>query len=394
MKAHLKWLALCTLFFSGMTQAATTTFFSNSQPYALDQSGQTFNALTSEGYVFTYAQDKLFTGGGPAPIGRNNVVAWPNGLHAQAVTIAPFEKAHVTITRVDGNPFDILAFSITIYSNTAAGGANFEVVPTLQGVDLYADPVYFEAAGPWGARYTYSRTGTVGPSGVIPNSQNTSPLTGADSYKISLFSDFALTGATITTAAQGPTVALNFNNGWSLVGNGSDAPINVSTTFSDTNSFTSVWKWVLAQNAWALHAPSLAAQGGTVLADYLASKGYQSLTTIAGGEGFWVNAMQVGSVNLTNGNAISVAALGPTLTPGWNLVSVGETATPKQFCDSQSGGVTTLWAWDASVIAWYFYAPSLDASGDLSSYITSKGYLDLTAAGKTLGPGVGFWVNK
>ena len=44
--------------------------------------------------------------------------------------------------------------------------------------------------------------------------------------------------------------------------------------------------------------------------------------------------------------------------------------------------------------SWYFYAPSLAASGGLSAYITGKGYLDFTAGGKTLGPGVGFWVNR
>ena len=117
-------------------------------------------------------------------------------------------------------------------------------------------------------------------------------------------------------------------------------------------------------------------------------------TTIAGGEGYWLNAKQAGSVNVTNGNAVSVTTLGPTLIKGWNLVAVGETATPKQFCDAQSGGVTTLWAWDATNTAWYFYAPSLDASGGLSAYIVSKGYRDFAATGKTLGPGVGFWVNR
>jgi hypothetical protein len=187
---------------------------------------------------------------------------------------------------------------------------------------------------------------------------------------------------------------LQDTQGWNLVGNGSDAAIDVPSTYSDTNRFLTVWKWIAAQSAWAFHAPSLAAQGGTALADFVASKGYQLLTTITGGEGYWVNAKQAGSINLSNGNAISVTTLGPTLTKGWNLVSVGETATPKQFCDAQTGGVTTLWAWDATNSAWYFYAPSLDANGGLSTYIASKGYLDFTANSKTLGPGTGFWVNK
>ena len=189
-------------------------------------------------------------------------------------------------------------------------------------------------------------------------------------------------------------VSLNLAQGWNLVGNGSAAPIDVAATFSDTNRFTTVWKWIAAQTTWGSHAPSLYAQGGNALTDYVASKGYQLLTTIAGGEGFWVNAKQAGSINLPAGNPIGVTALSPMLTGGWNLVSLGGTATPKQFCDAQSSGVTTLWAWDATNLAWYFYAPSLDANGGLVNYITSKGYLDFTANNMMLRPGVGFWVNR
>ena len=197
-------------------------------------------------------------------------------------------------------------------------------------------------------------------------------------------------------AASPATGSANFVAGWNLVGNGTDAPIDVAAAFSDANNFLTVWKWVSAQNAWSFYAPALAAQGGTVLADYAASKSYQMLTAISGGEGFWVNAKQAGSVNVAAGNAVSVASLGPSLVKGWNLVSVGESVTPKQFCDAQSGGVTTLWAWDAANSVWYFYSPSLDAAGGttLADYITGKGYRDFAAASKALGPGVGFWVNK
>ena len=79
---------------------------------------------------------------------------------------------------------------------------------------------------------------------------------------------------------------------------------------------------------------------------------------------------------------------------GWNLAALGETATPKQFCEAQGGAVTTLRAWDATNSAWYFYAPSLDTSGGLAGYISAKGYLDFGVIGKTLGIGTGFWVNR
>ena len=170
------------------------------------------------------------------------------------------------------------------------------------------------------------------------------------------------------------THSLDLVPGWNLAGNGTDAALTVGALYSDTSRFVTVWKWVAAQSAWAFYAPSLAAQGGSVLADYVNSKGYQLLTTVAPGEGYWVNAKLAASVALPSGNAISIAALGSTLVSGWNLVSLGQASTPKQFCDAQSSAVTTLWAWDALNSAWYFYAPSLDASGGLLTYINGKGY--------------------
>ena len=55
--------------------------------------------------------------------------------------------------------------------------------------------------------------------------------------------------------------------------------------------------------------------------------------------------------------------------------------------------ITSLWTWDALQSNWYFYAPSLDQSGLLASYITSMKYLDFGAT-RALTPVVGFWVDK
>lgn len=56
--------------------------------------------------------------------------------------------------------------------------------------------------------------------------------------------------------------------------------------------------------------------------------------------------------------------------------------------------LTSLWAWDSALSKWYFYAPSLEKSGELTAYIAGKNYLDFTQHNKTLGNGAGFWVNK
>jgi hypothetical protein len=58
--------------------------------------------------------------------------------------------------------------------------------------------------------------------------------------------------------------------------------------------------------------------------------------------------------------------------------------------------LTSLWAWDATQLGWYFYAPSLEAQGGnaLGAYSSSQGYKDFAASGKTLGNGAGFWVMR
>ena len=245
----------------------------------------------------------------------------------------------------------------------------------------------------WKQAYSYDAGGNRLSMATTPPGVG-STTTGTTTTTTAIAATTTTVATTTSTTQTGSSATLNFVTGWNLTGNGSDAPIDVATTFSDTSRFTTVWTWIAAQSAWAFHAPSLAAQGGTALADYAASKGYRLLATIAGGEGFWVNAEQAAGVNLSGGNAISVATSGARLATGWNLISIGEAATPKQFCAAQGSGVTSLWAWDATANAWYFYAPSLDASNGLASYISSKGYLDFTTANKTLGPGVGFWLNK
>jgi hypothetical protein len=91
------------------------------------------------------------------------------------------------------------------------------------------------------------------------------------------------------------------------------------------------------------------------------------------------------------------------LPPGWSLIAIGDNKTPGEFATmiattppptgQVAASVTTLWAWEATSSGWYFYAPSLVNAGTQASYISSKGYLDFTTAGKTLSPTTGFWVN-
>ena len=187
--------------------------------------------------------------------------------------------------------------------------------------------------------------------------------------------------------------------GWNLLGNSSSGALNVASALGDGSKITTVWKWIARAAKWAFYAPSLA---GQALTDYVTGKGYDVLTTINTGEGFWVNAKTAFTAPLPTGTPISSATF-QGMASGWNLISIGDNKTPRAFNNALNAtppaagdipiNISTLWAWDVLQSNWYFYAPSLDKSGGLTNYIGSKGYLDFGAT-KTLDPTTGFWVNK
>jgi hypothetical protein len=202
-----------------------------------------------------------------------------------------------------------------------------------------------------------------------------------------------------------PVDAVSLSNRWNLLGNSVNAPITVSATFGDPNQVATVWKWLPASSKWAFYSPALA-DGGLA---YAIGKGYDFLTTINGGEGFWVNAKAAFTVPLPAGTVVPTHSFQDQPDPAqnkllkaWNLIAVGDKVMPSVFNLGLSASppasstiplnVTTLWAWDNAAGNWYFYAPGLDAAGGLVSYITTKGYLDFGV--KRLDPTMGFWVNK
>lgn len=175
------------------TDAATTVFFNSSQVATLVASGVSSDTIRSNGYLFTYTRDKLFTGGGGVPIGRPVRVPWPEGVEAQAVTTPPpgvtDYSAKIILRRVDNGLFDLSALTARLLANTAATGAAIEIMPTLNGEDAFNDPLFFDASGYYGSTFSYDTS---------PNPLgSTALLVGFDGYKISLFVDFALTALTL-----------------------------------------------------------------------------------------------------------------------------------------------------------------------------------------------------
>lgn len=215
-------------------------------------------------------------------------------------------------------------------------------------------------------------------------------------------------GAVNTVAVSCPgTVLLP---GWNLLGNTNlmynlAGTVEVAAVLGEEAKVQGVWKWAAPKNKWAFYTPTQA-DGG---AAYAASKGYEFLTTIDYGEGFWVNAKTAHIAPFGASAGLPIPAPVPSgyqlnLVSGWNLIATAEPKTPSQFNASLSAtppaageipiNLHTLWAWDAGQSNWYFYAPSLEAQGGtaLADYVASKNYLDFGA--KVLEPAMGFWVNK
>jgi hypothetical protein len=181
---------------------------------------------------------------------------------------------------------------------------------------------------------------------------------------------------------------LQTTQGWNLLGNSIDKSINVATMFGDTSKVTSVWKWDNAGNKWLFYAPSLSAAEHQ---SYTSSKGFGLLTSIEGGEGYWVNA----KVATDYGTQTGLGVISPKIGAGWNLVASGGTADSKDVSvemfshiSKKTIDVASVWQWAGT--KWNFYAPSLVLDGTLSSYQSSNNYGAFV--GSISGAGKGFWV--
>lgn len=182
--------------------AATTTFFNATQTAIVASTNATSETLRSGAYLFTHSLDNYWyptiSIGGGTPTGRFQSLFWPAGIHAQAITAGPSGSltgqgsAKITIKRVDGAVFDVRSFTAKLLANTAGAGASFEIMPKLQGEDVLNDPLALDATGYGGMTFSYT----------------TPTLTGSDSYDISLWVDFALTGITLYDASPAPAPAL------------------------------------------------------------------------------------------------------------------------------------------------------------------------------------------
>lgn len=323
------------------------------------------------------------------------------------------------------------AYSYTVAACDAAGNCSAQssaaLTSTLGGTDTTAPtvPVALTATSvsasqinlTWAAStdstgvtsYKVYRAGLlVSTVGNITSFSNTG-LTASTAYSYAVSacdaagncSALSLTASASTLASGSSGGTLNVAIGWNLLGNSNNAPLTVASAFGNAANVATVWKWLPATSKWAFYTPSLA-DGG---AAYAATKGYDLLTTINAGEGFWVNAVSSFSATLPVGTAVTSSSFA-SMPAGWRLAAVGDNPTPLEFNNALGmapptpgqilANLTSLWAWDSSSAKWYFYAPSLDAQGGtaLADYISSKGHKDFTTNGKKLEPNTGFWLNR
>ncbi len=119
---------------------------------------------------------------------------------------------------------------------------------------------------------------------------------GVEMIKLKMF-DSARLATTVSAVAlalsamapshAGVTVAVSAVQGWNLLGYSDSAPVDVVKAFGDISKVVTVWKWDATNKKWAFYSPLMSS---AELATYAAGKEYTVLTTINGGEGFWVNA--------------------------------------------------------------------------------------------------------
>lgn len=185
---------------------------------------------------------------------------------------------------------------------------------------------------------------------------------------------------TTTTLPPNPgitTVTLPVTAGWTLLS--SAIGFQPATAFGNSGIYTSVWKWVdngQGVKTWALYLPT--GDGG---AAYAQSKGFMPLTSLASGDGFWVNSKSAQQVQITGTPVYGQL----TMSTGWNLLGV-KGAQPINV--TALGSVTSVWKWSSANKNWEVNIP-YELDGGVS-YAASKGFSQFN----TIAPGEGFWVNK
>jgi hypothetical protein len=217
--------------------------------------------------------------------------------------------------------------------------------------------------------------------------------------------------------SAGLNITVPLVSGFNLTGNGFTAALNVLTMFGNSDApvagvsdtVEAVWAWNPATppGKWQFHTPQFTVANS---AAYALANGYEVLTSVPAGAGYWISAVAPFSLSAPAGTAFNYSSGAfALLPPSFNLLSIGSTLTVQQFnvsVGAAQSNFNALWAWDASRTKWYFYSPTLEPTAipapsfTNAEYCAANGYQDF-AGGTPVGvpalnlqPGVGFWVEK
>jgi len=326
------------------------------------------------------------------------------GVDSQAGTTA---LTHTVTGLTNGTPYTFTVVATNGAGDSAASTASNSVTP-VQGSQL----ISFGSAPVMavGGAGTVSATG--GASGNAVTFTSTTPtictVSGTNGSTVT-----ALAAAGTCTIAANQAGNANYNAapqatqtitiaqtgiallpGWNLLGNASDQPVAVDAVFADKAIVNTVWKWDATAMGWQFFTPTLSA---AALQTYATGKNYAVLSAINPGEGFWVNVSAKAKTIVPAFSGAPFYLGASQLVTGWNLMASADEKTPSQLNAGLSSSlvaanksISTLWSWNAASSAWQFYAPTLEANGQLASYIAGKGYLPFTSALAAID---GFWVN-
>ena len=187
---------------------------------------------------------------------------------------------------------------------------------------------------------------------------------------------------------QGGNESLTFNPqcGWNLLSICVETPYtSVKDIFGNNlDHINSIWKW--KSNNWAVYIPQMP-DGGKA---YAQAKGFDILTEINPGEGFWINAQQDFQMEI---QGQSIEDTGISLSDGWNLVglkaneSISITEVVNKIkTENEDLSIVSLWKWEDG--KWAVYLPQAGKEAT-EAYAENKGFSVI----ENINPGEGFWVN-
>lgn len=407
------WASADTYTYDNLNRLTSVTYANgDSKTYSYDAAGNvttvvTVNVSNPPPVCTLAANPAAIASGGSSTLtatcnGSPTAYVWTGGAcagtTAASCTVTPADTTSYTVTGTNlGGAGTLASASVTVtplsYSLTVVPAGSGTVTSSPAGINCGAT---CSASFNSGSSVTLTAVATAGNTfsgwGGDCNGQASCVVSMSAARNVSANFTVSNTGGSLN-------VPLVLTPGWNLLGNSLNQALSVVPTFSDVAVVSTVWKWDIVKAGWQFYTPQLNA---SELQTYATSQGYGVLSVINPGEGYWVNAKVAASLGTQTGTAFALTSA--NLVTGWNLVATGSDVSPTAFNTSLSAtppspgtiplNLTTLWAWDSALSNWYFYAPSLEATSGLAAHIAGKGYLDFTQHSKTLGKGLGFWVNK